>query len=98
MLGVTVKDFSVIATMSVILPGITVNEHSLVGSHSLVNKDVPTGMVVVGNPAKILCETHSIKLRNNNQQSAYPWPRHFRREYPDSVIKEWESMFGPKII
>jgi serine acetyltransferase len=98
MLGVAVKDFAVIATMAVILPGITVNEHALVGAHSLVNKDVPYGMVVAGNPAKILCETSKIKLKDNPQLSAYPWPRHFRRGYPDSVTEEWRSMFGEKII
>lgn len=94
MLGVTVKDFAVIATMSVILPGITVNEHSLVGAHSLVNRDVPAGMVVAGNPAKVLCETTAIKFKNNKENSVYPWPRHFKRGYPDSVINEWKLIFG----
>ncbi len=97
MLGVTIKDFAVLATMSVVLPGITVNEHSLVGAHSLVNKNVPSGMVVAGNPAKVLFETSSIKLKNNQNMSAYPWPRHFNRGYPDSVIEEWKQMFGEKI-
>ena len=93
-LGVTVKDYAVIATMSVILPGITVNEHSLVGAHSLVNKDVPSGVVVAGNPAKVLCEITAVKLKNSKQVSAYPWPRHFKRGYPETVIEEWKSLFG----
>ena len=50
--GVTVKDYAVIATMSVLLPGINVGPHSLVAAHSLVNKDVPEGQVVGGSPAK----------------------------------------------
>ncbi len=98
MLGVTLKDYCVISTMSVILPGITVNEHSLVGSHSVVTKDVPKGMVVVGNPSKIKCETKSIKLKNHPELSSYPWTRHFHRGYPDFVIKEWEKIYGVKII
>lgn len=93
MMGVTVKDYAVIATMSVILPGIVVNEHSLVGAHSLVNRDVPKNMVVGGNPAKILCEASSIKLKGKDM-SAYPWPRHFNRGYPEHVINEWKLKFN----
>lgn len=93
LLGVKIKDFAVIATMSVILPGITVNEHSLVGAHSLVKRDVPKGMVVGGNPAKVLCETSAIKLKNQDA-SAYPWTRHFYRGYPESVVEEWKVNFG----
>ena len=97
MLGVTVKDFAVLATMAVILPGVTINEHSLVGAHSLVNKDVPKGMVVGGNPAKVLCEASSIKLKDNEKLSAYPWPIHFHRGYPDSIVDKWMTMFDKKI-
>jgi len=93
MMGVTIKDYAIVATMSVILPGITVNEHSLVGACSLVNRDVPVGMVVGGNPAKVLCEASAVKLKGQNK-SAYPWPTHFRRGYPDSVIEGWKSEFG----
>jgi acetyltransferase-like isoleucine patch superfamily enzyme len=86
--GVTLKDFAVIATMSVILPGITVNEHSLVAAHSLVNRDVPKGMVVGGNPAKVICEASKIKLKDQDK-SAYPWTSHFHRGYPEEVVKGW---------
>lgn len=94
MIGVTVKDFAIIASMSVILPGVTIHEHSIVGAKSLVRNDVPSGFVVAGNPAKIICETSKIKLKNNPNESAYPWPRHFHRGYPEEVIQEWEKKFG----
>lgn len=93
LLGVTVKDFAVIATMSVVLPGVTINEHSLVGAHSMVNRDVPAGMVVGGHPAKVICETSAIKLKNQ-ESSAYPWTRHFRRGYPDDIIAEWKKQYA----
>ncbi len=93
MMGVTIENYAVIAAMSVILPGITVKEHALVGAHSLVTKDVPANMVVGGNPARILCETSSMKLKGSDT-NAYPWPKHFRRGYPESVIDEWNSTFG----
>lgn len=38
---------------SVILPGITIGENSLVGAGSVVTKDVEANSVVFGNPAKL---------------------------------------------
>jgi len=92
-MGVVVKEYAVVATMSVILPGVIVNEHSLVAAHSLVNRDVPEGMVVAGNPAKVICEAVEIKLKGLDE-SAYPWPSHFTRGYPSSVVSEWKSKFS----
>jgi acetyltransferase-like isoleucine patch superfamily enzyme len=88
LMGVTVKDFAVIATMSVILPGVTIEEHTLVAAHSLVNRDVPQGMVVGGNPAKVICEASKIKHKDNGE-NAYPWTEHFHRGYPEEVVKAW---------
>ncbi len=92
-LGVTIKDFVAIATMSVILPGITVNEGVLIGAHSLINKDVPSNMVAMGSPAKHVCETSKIQLKDG-RGPAYPWRQHFRRGYPDDVVREWIAEFG----
>jgi len=92
-MGVVVKEYAVIATMSVVLPGVVVNEHSLVGAHSLVNRDVPEGMVVAGHPAKIVCEASEIKLKGTTE-SAYPWPSHFTRGYPEALVSEWALKFS----
>jgi len=43
---------SFIGCGSIILPGITVGEGSIVAAGSLVNKDVPSGVIVAGIPAK----------------------------------------------
>lgn len=39
---------------SVLLPGVTIGENALVGSGSVVTKDVPDNAIVIGNPAKIV--------------------------------------------
>ena len=39
---------------AVILPGITIGDHAVVGAGSVVTHDVPCGVVVAGNPAKVL--------------------------------------------
>jgi UDP-3-O-[3-hydroxymyristoyl] glucosamine N-acyltransferase len=97
LLGVTVGDYAVIATMSVILPGVNIGEHSLVAASACVGKDVPVGSVVGGVPAKVICETRVIKLKSNAEFSAYPWPRHFKRGYPEEVLTKWDVDFGVDI-
>lgn len=38
---------------AIILPGVTVGDDAVIGSGSVVTKDVPTGATVVGNPARV---------------------------------------------
>ncbi|MDJ0923764.1 MAG: N-acetyltransferase [Acidimicrobiia bacterium] len=91
--GVTVEEFAVIATMSIILPGLTVGRDSLVGAHSMVNRDVRPGAVVAGTPAKDRGDASAIELRDGSGP-AYPWRRHFHRGYPDDVVAQWKAEFG----
>jgi acetyltransferase-like isoleucine patch superfamily enzyme len=35
-------------------PGVTIGEDSVIGAGSVITKDVPAGVVVVGNPGRIL--------------------------------------------
>ena len=37
-----------------VLPGVTVGERAIVGAGSVVSRDVPAGMVVAGNPARVI--------------------------------------------
>ncbi len=43
-----------IGAHSIILPGVTVGDGSVVAAGSVVNKDVPAGSIVAGNPAKVI--------------------------------------------
>lgn len=89
LMGVSICEYAVIATMSIILPGITIGKHSLVAAHSMVNRDVPEKMVVGGAPAKIICEVEKIMLKDGSGNPAYPWIKHFHRGYPEEVVKKW---------
>lgn len=93
-IGCEIEKYAVIATMSVVLPGVKVGEGALVAAHSSVGKDVLPHSVVGGSPAKFLCETSKIKLRDGSGQSAYPWTQHFTRGYPESIIQEWLAEHG----
>lgn len=45
-----------IGAHAIILPGIRVGDGSIVGTGSVVTRDVPPGSIVAGNPAKIIRE------------------------------------------
>ncbi len=90
--GVTVKRFAAIATMSVLLPGVTVGEGALVGASSCVTKDVDPNRIVSGNPASDKGSTERIKLKGTGLP-AYPWRRHFHRGYPDDIVARWKAEF-----
>ena len=49
-----IKKGASIGSGATLLCGITIGEKSVVGAGAVVTKDVPPGMIVVGNPAKIL--------------------------------------------
>ena len=93
LIGVTVEDFAAIATMTTVLPGITVGRDSLVGAHSLVSRDVPAGHVVAGVPAKDRGDASTIML-SDGSGPAYPWRRHFHRGYPPEDIELWRNEFS----
>lgn len=43
-----------IGANSVILPGITIGDNSVIGAGSIVTKDIPANVVAVGNPCRVL--------------------------------------------
>lgn len=51
---VILKKNSKIGSHSVVMPGITVGENSIVGAFSFVNKDIPDNVVALGVPAKVV--------------------------------------------
>jgi acetyltransferase-like isoleucine patch superfamily enzyme len=53
MVGVTIEDDAIICAGSVLKAGITVGTHSVIGMGSVVTKDIPSKVVVYGNPARV---------------------------------------------
>ena len=87
--GVVLEDFSVVATMSVLLPGVRVASQSIVGAHSRLAINTESGYLYSGNPAKKICESSRIRLKDGTRRSAYPWTRHFKRGYPEDLVSTW---------
>lgn len=94
MLGCVLRDYACICAGAVVLPGVVVGEHSLVAAKACVAKDVLARTMVAGVPAKEICQTSDIKLRDGSGNSAYPWTKHFTRGYPDAVIQQWLAEHG----
>lgn len=88
-IGCEIGDYASIATMSIIMPGVKVGAHSLVAGHSSVSQDVAPHTVVGGSPAKFLCETSKIKLKDGSGRPAYPWTSQFTRGYPSEIVAGW---------
>jgi len=54
MVGVTIENGAVIGGGSVIKAGVTVGKNSVVAMGAVVTKDVPSGVVVLGVPARVV--------------------------------------------
>ncbi len=54
LLGTHVKKGATIGANATILPGLTIGEKAMVAAGSVVTKDVPPGVLVIGNPAKVV--------------------------------------------
>lgn len=89
MLGAVLEDFSVIATMSVILPGAKISKGVLVGAHTSIGGNTEEDMIYSGNPARCVGPTSRLKLRDGSRRPAYPWRTHFTRGYPKEVVDCW---------
>ena len=40
----------------IVLPGVTIGDGSVIGAGSVVTKDIPAGVVAVGNPCRVIRE------------------------------------------
>jgi len=85
LIGVTIEAYAVIATGSIILPGVHIGEDSFVGAGSVVNKDVAKETVALGNPLKKTFPIQDIKNKHTGE-SVYPWKYTFSRGMP------WEKL------
>ena len=51
---VEIKDNAWIGAGSILLPGVTIGENSVIGAGSVVNRTIPANCLAVGNPCKII--------------------------------------------
>ncbi len=61
---ITVGKNSFIGMRSILLPGTVLGDNTIVGAGSVVKGSFPDGVVLAGNPAKILCTTEEWAKRH----------------------------------
>lgn len=61
---VVIEDWAYIGSGSIIMPGVTIGEGSLVAAGSVVTKSVAPGTVVGGNPARIISTVEEYIQKN----------------------------------
>jgi maltose O-acetyltransferase len=73
-----------IGARAIILPGVTIGDGAVIGTGSVVTKDVPKGAIVAGNPAKI------IKYRNMEvyeRLNGTTWVKKYRSNH-EYILKD----------
>ena len=56
---------------SIVLPGVTIGSNVVIGAGSVITKDIPSGVVAAGNPAKVIkpieeyISSYKDKIKNN---------------------------------
>lgn len=61
MRGPTIRRGAQIGVNVTLLPFITIGEHAVIGSGTVVTKDVPPYAVVCGNPGRVIKQTHELR-------------------------------------
>ena len=51
---IVLKNNCKLGSHSTVLPGVTIGKNSIIGAHSLVNSNIPSNVIAVGVPAKVI--------------------------------------------
>ena len=70
--GATIEDDVVIGGGCTIMPGITIGERSFIAAGAVVNKDIPSGSLVIGVPGRIQPLPEKLDMPNNRALTIQP--------------------------
>jgi len=52
---IKIKQNAFIGARSIVMPGVTIGENSIIGANSVITGSIPDNVVAAGNPAKVIC-------------------------------------------
>jgi acetyltransferase-like isoleucine patch superfamily enzyme len=78
-----IGDYTFIAVNCIILPGVKVGAHCLIGASTTVTRDIDDYSVCIGSPGKIISDIKDFEIKGIKH---YPWPYNFDRGMP------WENI------
>lgn len=70
---IDIRDNCFIGYGAIVMPRVTIGPDAIVAAGAVVTKDVPPGVVVGGNPARVICTTEELVIKMEERCSAYPW-------------------------
>lgn len=86
LIGVTVGRFTQISSHAVVIGGVSIGEHCLVGAGVTLNKDLSDNSLVVSDAKKIFPNLSKMPFFTKENKRKYPWPSNFNRGMP------WENI------
>ena len=54
-----------------VLPRVIIGEYAIIGAGSVVTKDIPSGVVAFGNPARVICDIDELKCTTGLRDKPY---------------------------
>jgi acetyltransferase-like isoleucine patch superfamily enzyme len=67
---------------AMLLPGVTVGDECIIAARAVVSKDVPSGCIVAGVPARVIGSTEKYLEKRNKQ---------WKEQKPDNYLKNFEE-------
>lgn len=85
---IVIKDNVFVGHGAIVLPNVTIGSNVIVAAGSLVNKDVPDGVIVGGVPAKPIGKTEELANRLKEKTATLPWA---------AIIHQRKGSFDPSV-
>lgn len=70
---IDIRDNCFVGHGAIVMPRVTIGPDSIVAAGAVVTRDVPPGVVVGGNPARVICTTEELVARIEARCETYPW-------------------------
>jgi len=96
---ITIKENCFIGDSTIVLPNVTIGPNSIIGSGSVVTKDVPPDSIAAGNPAKVICtvDEYIAKIRLISKEKAIFGQDYYIDSLDESKRQEIISSIGRSI-
>lgn len=85
---VDIRDNCFVGHGAIVMPRVTIGPDSIVAAGAVVTKDVPPGVVVGGNPAKVICTVEELVRKLETRCNTYPWM---------DMIRERTGHYDPRV-